>query len=154
METFSNCANDVGNCKREPLSSNKGSEPQAKRNKHSFKSQNPRPLALEPLFKVMDPEDPSLAHRIAQRRKAIAKGKNSHGYIEYIKRVPKASRLPRSIATPSTPDPCLHMSNSRFNGLVRAWLVNCGSPTSAIPWSMVISHRSLSYLQAYCSSQI
>lgn len=78
-------------------------------------------MDLDPLFRKMDPSDPKVAHRIAQRRKAIAKGKNTAGYAEYIRQVPKEKRRPRCLETPSTPDPTVEMSNGRFNGLVKAW---------------------------------
>ena len=80
-------------------------------------------MDLDSVFQKMDPSDPQNARRIAQRRKTIAKGKNTTGYTEYIKQVPKEMRLPRCTETPSTPDPTVDMSNGRFLGLVRAWYV-------------------------------
>ncbi|GKY93803.1 hypothetical protein MPSEU_000347500 [Mayamaea pseudoterrestris] len=108
--------------KRTTFSGGKVCSPNTKRNKHSFK--NAQPIDLEPLFQKMDPTDPKYAHRISQRRKMIAKGKNTAGYAEYIKQVPKDARHPRSELTPSTPDATADMSNGRFHGLVRAWRIN------------------------------
>jgi hypothetical protein len=121
MTTFSTTGNDKAVNRIPPSSVKPTKRDQSKSRKHSFPTQNPRPMDLEPLFKIMDPSDPTQAHKIAQRRKAIAKGKNTVGYAEYLKQVPKEKRRPRSIETPSTPDPTLDMSNSRFNGIVRAW---------------------------------
>lgn len=43
----------------------------------------------------LDPSDPESARRIQQRRRMIAYGKNTIGYDEYIKQVPKHKRKPR-----------------------------------------------------------
>lgn len=69
----------------------------------------------------LDPNDPVHANRIQQRRKMIQKGKNTAGYDNYLQQVPKHKRVPRSMVTPSTPDPTLDISTKRWQGQVRAW---------------------------------
>jgi len=59
--------------------------------------------------------------RIEQRKRQIAYGKNTIGYQNYIKVVPKHKRKVRSMETPMTPNPEEVMPNRRWNGLVRAW---------------------------------
>ena len=78
-------------------------------------------LVLEPEFRKLDPSDPAHVRRIQQRRRMISFGKNTVGYEEYIKQVPKESRRARSMKTPMTPDYSLDIPNKRWTGLVRAW---------------------------------
>jgi len=78
---------------------------------------------IEPIFPKMDGTDPTQARRIQQRRKAIALGKNTLGYVEYTKKVPKQNRRPRSTVTPSTPDHTLVIPNKRWQGLLKSWYV-------------------------------
>jgi hypothetical protein len=75
----------------------------------------------ELVFHRLDPTVPHQAHKIQQRRKAIAKGKNTVGYDEYCRRVPRDQRQERSMETPSTPDPSLDIPNKKWNGMVKAW---------------------------------
>lgn len=76
-------------------------------------------------FQKLNQSDPASARRIQQRRRMVAKGKNTVGYDEYIKQVPKHKRRPRCLKTPSTPDHTLDIPNKRWQGLVKAWYVYC-----------------------------
>ena len=74
----------------------------------------------------LDPNNPDHAHKIIKRRKMISYGKNTVGYDEYLKKVPKHTRIPRSTQHPQTPDPTIDIPWKRFHGLVKAWYVlNC-----------------------------
>jgi Histone RNA hairpin-binding protein RNA-binding domain len=75
----------------------------------------------ELVFNRFDFTVPHQAHKMQQRQKAIAKGKNTVGYDEYCRRVPKDQRQKRSMETPSTPDPTLDIPNKKWNGMVKAW---------------------------------
>jgi hypothetical protein len=77
----------------------------------------------ESVFHKLDPTVPHQAHKMQQRRKAIAKGKNTVGYDEYCRRVPKDQRQKRSMETPFTPDPTRDIPNKKWNGMVKAWYV-------------------------------
>ena len=59
--------------------------------------------------------------RIEQRRRAIQHGKNTAGYYEYLKQVPKDQRRPRSMKHPATPDHTLDIPTKRWQGLIKAW---------------------------------
>jgi hypothetical protein len=74
-------------------------------------------------FDKLDPDQ--FARRIEQRRRAVQHGKNTVGYEEYRKQVPKEERRPRSMQHPSTPDPTLDIPTKRWQGLVKAWYVDC-----------------------------
>jgi hypothetical protein len=80
-------------------------------------------MDLEELFDQLDPNHPEQARRIFQRRKTLQKGKNTPGYQNYLLKVPKGARQPRSMKTPATPDPTLKISTKRWQGLVKAWYV-------------------------------
>jgi len=83
---------------------------------------NPQPMDLDTqLFSKLDPSDPVQARRIFQRRKDVSRGKNTAGYAEYTRQVPREWRRPRSMQTPSTPDPTLDVSAKRWQGMIRAW---------------------------------
>jgi len=69
----------------------------------------------------LDPCDPIQAHRMQQRKRMIEKGKNTVGYDEYIRRVSKSQRKPRSLKYPTTPDHTDDIPNKRWLGLVRVW---------------------------------
>eukprot|EP00536_Pseudo-nitzschia_multiseries_P000136 jgi/Psemu1/178105/e_gw1.3.2.1 len=77
----------------------------------------------ERIFRKLDAKNPQQAHKIHQRRKAIAKGKNTIGYDVYCRKIPREKRQKRSMITPSTPDHTLDMPNKKWNGLVRSWYV-------------------------------
>lgn len=72
-------------------------------------------------FPKLNQSDPVHARRIQQRRRMVAKGKNTVGYDEYTKKVPKHKRRPRSMEHPSTPDHTLDIPNKRWQGLIKAW---------------------------------
>jgi hypothetical protein len=55
---------------------------------------------------------------IAQRQKQIDYGKNTLGYSEYLKKVPKEKR---SGSHPKTPEIGLRISKRAFDGIVRRW---------------------------------
>lgn len=72
-------------------------------------------------FPKLDPSIPEQKRRLEQRRKMISYGKNTVGYDEYIKQVPKEKRRKRNMETPATPDHTLDIPNKRWMGQVRAW---------------------------------
>lgn len=65
--------------------------------------------------------DPVHARRIQQRSRMIMFGKNTAGYDEYVKQVPKETRRPRCMDHPATPDHTLDIPNRRWQGMVKAW---------------------------------
>ena len=75
------------------------------------------------VFDKLKAEDPVHKQRIVTRQKAILKGKNTAGYDAYIQEVPIQQRRPRSMETPSTPDPTLDIPAKRWQGMVKAWSV-------------------------------
>ncbi|KAG7365887.1 histone RNA hairpin-binding domain containing protein [Nitzschia inconspicua] len=77
----------------------------------------------ETAFHPLDVTVPQQAHKIQQRQKTIAKGKNTIGYDEYRKQVPLYKRHKFSMETPSTPDPTLDIPNKQWNGMVKAWRI-------------------------------
>ena len=60
-------------------------------------------------------------HKIQQRQKQIRFGKNTIGYDNYIKAVPKKDRQRHNNAHPKTPDVYLKVSKRQFDGLVQSW---------------------------------
>lgn len=82
----------------------------------------PGPTVLDgQIVSKLDQSNPEHARRIHQRRKAIMYGKNTAGYEEYTKKVPKHRRKPRNIEYPVTPDHTVDIPNKRWQGLVKAW---------------------------------
>jgi hypothetical protein len=69
----------------------------------------------------MNPADPAHAKRIHQRRRQVLFGKNTAGYEEYVKKVPKHKRKHRSLDCPMTPDHMLDIPTKRWQGLMNAW---------------------------------
>ena len=57
-------------------------------------------------------------HRLSQRQKRIDMGKNTLGYVNYVRAVPKHKRR-RS--DPQTPDIHMIASKRQFDGIVKAW---------------------------------
>lgn len=72
-------------------------------------------------FNDLDPVDPVHARRLQQRRRMILLGKNTAGYEEYSKQVPRHKRRPRSMIHPATPNYQKDIPNKRWQGLVKAW---------------------------------
>ena len=85
------------------------------------KRQKLEPMDLDPQFPKLNQSDPVHARRIQQRRKNVAMGKNTAGYFEYTKQVPKHKRKSRSMNTPNTPDHTLDIPTKRWQGMVKAW---------------------------------
>mmetsp|Transcript_21044 Transcript_21044/g.34810 ORF Transcript_21044/g.34810 Transcript_21044/m.34810 type:complete len:192 (+) Transcript_21044:98-673(+) len=71
------------------------------------------------VFSKLDPSQH--ARRIEQRRKTIAFGKNTAGYYDYIREVPKEKRRPNSMKHPATPDATLDIPTKRWQGMIKAW---------------------------------
>jgi len=69
----------------------------------------------------LDQSKPEHARRIQQRRRMIAFGKNTAGYDEYIKQVPRHQRGKYNMERPSTPDINADIPTRRFQGMVKAW---------------------------------
>ncbi|KAL9189355.1 hypothetical protein ACHAXT_009030 [Thalassiosira profunda] len=69
----------------------------------------------------LDPANPVHAKRLRQRRRQILFGKNTAGYEEYTKKVPRHRRRLRSPDCPATPDHTLDVPAKRWQGLVNAW---------------------------------
>jgi hypothetical protein len=72
-------------------------------------------------FNNLDSSNPEQKRRLEQRRKMISYGKNTAGYEEYLKQVPKEKRQRRNMDTPMTPDCTLDIPNKRWMGQIRAW---------------------------------
>lgn len=69
----------------------------------------------------LDPTDPVHAKRIHQRRRQVLFGKNTSGYEEYVKQIPKHKRKQRSLDCPATPDYTVDIPTKRWQGLMNAW---------------------------------
>lgn len=69
----------------------------------------------------LDPNVPEQMNKILKRRKMISYGKNTVGYDEYLKKIPKNKRKPRCPDHPVTPDATRDIPWKRFHGLVRSW---------------------------------
>eukprot|EP00563_Minutocellus_polymorphus_P001015 CAMPEP_0181038814 /NCGR_PEP_ID=MMETSP1070-20121207/10130_1 /TAXON_ID=265543 /ORGANISM="Minutocellus polymorphus, Strain NH13" /LENGTH=298 /DNA_ID=CAMNT_0023116611 /DNA_START=201 /DNA_END=1097 /DNA_ORIENTATION=- len=86
------------------------------------KAATPKPFVMDgEVVPKLDQNDPVQARRIQQRAKMIMFGKNTAGYDEYIKQVPKETRRPRCMDHPTTPDHTLDIPNRRWQGMVKAW---------------------------------
>lgn len=80
------------------------------------------PLESEGIRRL-DPTNLQEARRMNTRFKMISKGKNTVGYDEYLKQVPKEKR--RKIPEhPVTPDHTLDIPNRRWQGQVKAWRIS------------------------------
>lgn len=87
----------------------------------------------EDVFPKLDPSIPEQARRMEQRRRMISYGKNTVGYEEYLRQVPKEKRNRRSMETPTTPDHTLDIPNKRWQGQIKAWyVVECEQMASQI----------------------
>ena len=91
------------------------------RSKDGGKDLVAEPMDLEPIFPKLNQSDAAHARRIQQRRKTVAMGKNTVGYAEYTKQVPKHKRRSRSMNTPGTPDHTLDIPTKRWQGMIKAW---------------------------------
>lgn len=69
----------------------------------------------------LDPTDPVHAKRIHQRRRQVLFGKNTAGYEEYLKHIPRHKRRHRSVDCPMTPDYMADIPTKRWQGLMNAW---------------------------------
>jgi len=69
----------------------------------------------------LDPNDPVQCRRIQQRHRLIEKGKNTVGYDNFCRTVPKGKRKRNSLNHPATPDHKADIPNRRWFGLVSAW---------------------------------
>mmetsp|Transcript_19005 Transcript_19005/g.23943 ORF Transcript_19005/g.23943 Transcript_19005/m.23943 type:complete len:279 (-) Transcript_19005:100-936(-) len=74
-------------------------------------------------FRRLDPSNPVEAKRMNTRQKQILKGKNTIGYDEYVRKVPKDKRK-KILEHPSTPDWKADIPNRRWLGLVKAWRIS------------------------------
>jgi len=72
-------------------------------------------------FPQLDSTNSDQAHKIHKRQKMISYGKNTIGYDEYLKQVPKHLRQKRNPNHPNTPDATLDIPWKRFHGLTKAW---------------------------------
>lgn len=118
--------------------------PPSKKNNNNNK---PQPMELEPQFAKLNQSDPAHARRIQQRRKTVAMGKNTLGYAEYTKQVPKQKRRTRSMETPSTPDHTLDIPTKRWQGMIKAWrksLHNYDPADLVVDASFVTANSSIS----------
>jgi hypothetical protein len=104
-------------------SNGSGSQVDSARKAHRPPSQKKLKMDIDPEFPPLDPSNEIHARRIEQRRKMISLGKNTTGYDEYLKQIPKDKRRKRSMKTPMTPEHTLDIPNKRWTGLVRAWYV-------------------------------
>lgn len=69
----------------------------------------------------LNSSDPEEANRINRRKRVVGYGKNTIGYDEYIKQIPKHKRKPRTLEHPMTPDAEADIPNRRWLGMVKAW---------------------------------
>lgn len=69
----------------------------------------------------LNPSIPAEARRINQRLRQVLFGKNTVGYEEYIKKVPRHKRKQRSLDCPMTPDHRADIPAKRWQGLLNAW---------------------------------
>ena len=92
-------------------------------NSHNNNSNNSTLILDGAPVPKLDPSDPVHANRIQKRREMVKKGKNTVGYDEYLRRIPKRKRIPRHEDYPQTPDHTADIPNKRWLGLVKAWYV-------------------------------
>jgi len=73
-------------------------------------------------MRKLDPAIPQESQRAQTRYKMLQKGKNTAGYDEYLKAIPKENRS-KIAEHPTTPDHTLDIPNRRWQGQVKAWYV-------------------------------
>lgn len=78
-------------------------------------------LPMEADVPKLDPDNPDHARRIRQRRRQVLFGKNTAGYEEYIKKVPKHKRKFKNLEHPQTPDHLADIPTKRWQGQMNAW---------------------------------
>ena len=78
-------------------------------------------VPMEAEVPKLDPNNPDHARRIRQRRRQVLFGKNTAGYEEYLKKVPKHKRKFRSLEHPATPDHLADIPTKRWQGQMNAW---------------------------------
>lgn len=102
-------------------------QPQQKRRKNQLHQQNQDQSQNQfatAQFPKLNKLDPVHLRRMQQRRRAVSMGKNTIGYDEYIRKIPKHKRVPRSMDCPATPDHTLDIPAKRWQGLLKAWRVS------------------------------
>jgi len=119
--------NDSPSRRRNPINLNRSSAHESKRRrKNTVKNKKVANCDEEEIDITnirLDPSNPSHRNRIEQRRRTISHGKNTVGYDEYIKKVPKSERKLYCMETPMTPDPELDIPTRRWKGLIKAWRI-------------------------------
>ncbi len=78
-------------------------------------------MPMEAEVPKLDPNNPEHARRIRQRRRQIMFGKNTAGYEEYVKKVPRHKRKFKSLEHPTTPDHLADIPTKRWQGQMNAW---------------------------------
>lgn len=78
-------------------------------------------VPMEAEVPKLDPDNPDHARRIRQRRRQVLFGKNTAGYEEYIKKVPKHKRKFKCLEHPQTPDHLADIPTKRWQGQINAW---------------------------------
>ena len=78
-------------------------------------------VPMEAEVPKLDPNNPEHARRIRQRRRQVLFGKNTAGYEEYVKKVPRHKRKFKSLEHPQTPDHLADMPTKRWQGQLNAW---------------------------------
>ena len=106
---------------RPPSGERHGNGKERRRRDHS-EYQNVRVQTKAGSSEFIDQQVETNPRVIAQRQKQIMFGKDSPGYVNYLKLVPK-NRRDRSDPEkhPRTPNPRKKMSKRAFDGIVRAW---------------------------------
>ena len=114
-------SNSVNFQKRTHTDTPSGLNENPKRRKTNFKNATGKQYTNnDSEIKKLDPAVPAEAQRIKTRLKMIQKGKNTAGYDEYVRKVPKHQRK-RIKEHPMTPDHTLDLPNRRWQGQVKAW---------------------------------
>lgn len=120
------------NCSPPPQSRSPCRHVSLSNKRHKNRGRPPSPIAVlidgRPPSYLPRPASPSytpaIAHRIAQRQKAIDFGKNTAGYENYCRKVDREERRRRGgivEGRPNTPDVNLDIGTRRWQGIVKAW---------------------------------
>ncbi|KAL7437755.1 hypothetical protein ACHAXM_005824 [Skeletonema potamos] len=78
-------------------------------------------MPMEAEVPKLDPNNPEHARRIRQRRRQVLFGKNTIGYEEFVKQIPKHKRKFKSLDHPQTPDYLADIPTKRWQGQINAW---------------------------------